>query len=414
MQTLLFFFYTIGIHLGNLYVWVGKYFSTKLSLLWHGRRQTLKKSREDLLPYRHCIWMHCASLGEFEQGRPMLESLRHLHPEKKIVLTFFSPSGYEIRKTYPGADLVMYLPSDLPHNALRLVTMLKPDLFILVKYEFWWHLLNTLRKQGSHVVLVAGIFRKKDYFFSPVFSPFESLLRQLAYIFVQDDASFKCLEEKKFSNVFIAGDTRVDRVLQMRDEVVLPEKIMKAAEGNKVMVYGSVWLSDMHLVSKAVKAYPGMFHILVPHDIRRENIAEIMAQLQQQAGLLSDGQWHGKVLVVDQIGILASLYSVAAFAYIGGGFGKAIHNLLEPAVFGIPVFMGPRHTKFTEAIALKERGVVQSVQHAEDLVKAIGDMADHPEKSAYIRNAAERWFTENKGATSRITQSLAHYLKPKI
>lgn len=406
--------YTAGIHLGNAFIWVAKWFSPKMNQMWRGRQRTIQLMREDVQAYRHCIWMHCASLGEFEQGRPLLEAWRKSFPGIKIVLTFFSPSGYEIRKGFAGADMVLYLPADLPVHARLWLTRLQPRLCVFVKYEFWWNILQSTLKQGIPTILVAGIFREKDYFFHPLLRPFLQIVRQFDAIFVQDGRSLRCLESHGCKNGILTGDTRVDRVLQMRQVAQVPAEIQEYAANRKVVIYGSVWLADLPVVQNTIRQFPDFFHIVVPHDISASNMAETGRQLGVSSDIYTIRPWRESVMLVDTIGMLASLYSLASYAYIGGGFGKAIHNLLEPAVFGIPVCMGPAHTRFTEAVALKDLGVAKEVRKADDMAAWISQLESDPASVQSIRQLSETWFENNAGATKRITQSTQQFLEKQI
>ncbi len=410
MNHLVFFFYTIGIHLGNLYIWTTALFRPKMAILRKGRLQTLKLKQEDLVPFRHCIWMHCASLGEFEQGRPLLEALRQKYPHTKIVLTFFSPSGYEIRKNYAGADLVLYLPSDLPFHSENMISCLRPCLFVAVKYEFWWNLLRELKKQSIPTILIAGIFRKKDYFFHSLARPFLDILKAFTAIFVQDAESFQLLQNQRFTNVLLTGDTRVDRVIQMRKQATISEDILHYTAQNPAVVYGSVWLSDMDVVRQTIQTFPQYTHIVVPHDIGSQNIEDIKKSMGCASSVYTRKPWTEKVLVVDTIGMLSSLYSLARFAYIGGGFGRAIHNILEPSVFGIPVYMGPRHKKFAEAVALQKLGVALALKSPEQMATHMKQMEANPQEYQKTSQQAEEWFLKNKGATTQILTGVEQWI----
>ena len=410
MNHLVFFFYTIGIHLGNLYIWTVGLFRQKMQLLRKGRLRTLKLSNQELEPFRYCFWMHCASLGEFEQGRPLLEALREKYPHTKIVLTFFSPSGYEIRKNFGGADLVLYLPSDLPFQSKKLITCLRPRLFITVKYEFWWNLLQQLKKQGVPTMLIAGIFRKEDYFFHPIARPFLEILRTFSVIFVQDAASRHCLEHHRFQNVQLTGDTRIDRVIQMKQQAEVSEDILRYTAQNPVVVYGSVWPSDMDVVNHTIREFPHFCHLVVPHDIHSHNVEIIRGRMESGSSVYTRKPWTGNVLVADTVGMLASLYSIARIAYIGGGYGRAIHNTLEPAVFGIPVYMGPKHKKFAEAAALKQLGVAISLKSPGQMAEHMKEMEEKPEEYHKIKQQSEEWFTKNKGATAQILTGIEQWM----
>lgn len=405
MNSIILFLYTLGIHIGNLFIYFASFFSQKLRTLWSGRQATLKKISQES-PYNDSIWVHCASLGEFEQGRPVIETIRQKYPDSKLILSFFSPSGYEIRKDYPMADEIIYLPSDLVSNARALIDYFKPSIFIIVKYEFWWNLIAQLQKNKIKTYLISGIFRESNYFFQPGMSVFQNLLREFDRIFVQDEASGQLLQQYDIHNYTVAGDTRTDRVTENAQNVVLPEKIQTYVLGNPCIVYGSIWLEDVPMMMAVIKQYPKYKHIIAPHDIGEKNISAITKLLDSEFSLYSDQAYNCNVLIINNIGMLNKLYSIANIAYIGGGFGKGIHNILEASVFGIPVIFGPKYKKFKEAVDLVQVGAAFVVHTPDECLSIVSSIWNQSGLSDTIANATKNYFDKNRGATDKIIRHL--------
>lgn len=412
MKYILFFLYSIGIHLGDLYLYIGKKFSDKLQLLYTGRKETWRKLSEFATNNKNnkTIWIHCASLGEFEQGRPVIEWIKQHHPDKKIVLSFFSPSGYEIRKEYQQADLILYLPSDLKTNNKRLLSLIKPSAVIFVKYEFWWNLIQLLTRSQIPVFLISAIFRKEDYFFNPLFRPFLASLKLYQNIFVQDEVSESILKKHGFKRVVVAGDTRIDRVIERALSPELPEKIKTFADKSTLVVYGSIWISDIAVVKKMILSFPGFKHILVPHQISETALMEIKKAIALPMDVYSVNGLTQNVLLIDNIGMLSSLYAVAKYAYVGGGFQYGIHNILEPAVYTIPVFFGPNHKKFNEAVNMQKNQMAFGIQGYEEMAEIIKSFESNDAKYMEIRNKIQDYFQDNRGATKKIISHLVPYL----
>ncbi len=405
MNSIILFLYTLGIHFGNLFIYFASFFFAKLRTLWSGRQATLKKISQKS-PYDESIWVHCASLGEFEQGRPVIESIRQKYPECKLILSFFSPSGYEIRKDYPMVDEIIYLPSDLVSNARKLIAYFKPSIFIIVKYEFWWNLIALLQKNKTKTYLISGIFRESNYFFLPGMSVLQNLLRGFERIFVQDEVSGQLLQQHGIHNYTVAGDTRTDRVTENAQNVVLPEKIQTYVLGKSCIVYGSIWLEDVPMVLAVIKKYPEYKHIIAPHDIDKKNISAITKLIDSDFSLYSDFNPECNVLIINNIGMLSKLYSIADIAYIGGGFGKGIHNILEASIFGIPVIFGPKYKKFKEAVDLVQVGATFVVHTPDECLSIVSSIANQSGLSDTIANATKNYFDKNRGATDKIIRHL--------
>lgn len=408
MPHLLFFIlYTTGIRLGNLIIYVGRFFSDKINLLYKGRKNTLKSIERGVSEIQHPIWIHCASLGEFEQGRPLIEAIRTAYPKEKILVSFFSPSGYEIRKNYTHADEIIYLPSDTPINNQKLLNFYQPKMLILVKYELWWNLIKEVQSIQIPIFLISGVFRENDYFFKKWLTICSTLLSRFEMIFVQDDESVRVLNSNLIERTVIAGDTRIDRVLDSLASSIVPEKIKAFTNNQKVIIYGSVWMTDIQVVSAMIAAFPKFRHIVAPHDIRKGNIDDISKQIMSSSSLYSADSIDSHVLIIDNIGMLSSLYAVADFVYIGGGFGAGIHNILEPAVFGNPVFFGPKYKKFNEAVALVEGGAAFSIKQGEEMAMLAQKLLTDSVYLANVKDRIHQYFNKNRGATQKILRHLA-------
>ncbi|MDR0694761.1 MAG: 3-deoxy-D-manno-octulosonic acid transferase [Prevotellaceae bacterium] len=358
--------YNIGIYFYSLIILVVSLWNKKAGLFRRGRKHGYKQWEiigQDGAPV---AWFHCSSLGEFEQGRPLMEAYRNRFPAHKILLTFFSPSGYEIRKNYTGADWVLYLPLDTPRNARRFVTTVKPKIVIFIKYDFWHNLLHALKKQAIPVYVASAIFRPPQAFFQWYGGFFRKMLHAYRYLFVQNEASKELLASIGITNVFVTGDTRFDRVWQLAQT---PEKlpvIENFSAGQPTIIAGSTWLADEEKLAAAFAVLPANTKlVIVPHEIHEEHLAAIAKyfapfgvtrySMGRGARDTGDSLVH-RVLVLDTIGMLSSVYRYGTVAYIGGGFGAGIHNTLEAAVYGIPVVFGPNYQRFREAGDLISQG----------------------------------------------------------
>ncbi len=353
--------------------------------------------------------MHCASLGEFEQGRPLLEKIKNEAPHLKILLTFFSPSGYQIRKNYPGADLVTYLPADYSSNARKFLDITKPCMAIFVKYEFWFNYLNELHHREIPTFLVSGIFRPQQHFFKFYGAFFRKGLQAFTHFYIQNEASVYLLQQIGFQNVTLSGDTRFDRVIHQAEHFEELPEIKLFAAGHKVIVGGSVWPADLKIILPFIEKHTDLKFILVPHEPEHGLVLRLKNQIGTGAILwseLSDAKPENyRVLIIDTIGLLSRLYYYCHVAYIGGGFGAGIHNILEAAVYGKPIVFGPNYHKFTEAVDLiKSRGAL-SVKSKGEFEQAI-DYFLQPQNQEEAKKICRQYISQKSGATSIIVTDL--------
>jgi len=378
-------------------------------MLRKGQHQAFALLKEKIEPDTRYVWFHAASLGEFEQGRPVIEQLKREKPETKILLTFFSPSGYEIRKNYAGADIVSYLPLDVPGNAWYFVNLVKPSKAIFIKYEFWPNYLLALQAENIPVVSISAIFRPEQVFFKDYGKWYKKLLLTFQHIFVQDKFSKELLQAHGINNVTVAGDTRFDRVYdlyQQAKQLPLIEEFVKGAE--KVIVAGSTWPKDEELLVQYLRLHPDVKLIMAPHEVHNSHIAEISKLLDGKFVRYSDATAENvkstNCLVVDIIGILSSIYRYANVTYIGGGFGVGIHNTLEAAVYGLPVVFGTNYQKFREARELIAIGGAFSISNYVTL-EAQFDLLLKDNNAGKI---AGEYVKSNTGATEMILKVLTH------
>jgi len=388
-------------------------FRPKIKTLVEGRALSMDKILNYKPKYadKSTVWMHCASLGEFEQGRSVIEAIKIKNPETNILLSFFSSSGYEIKKNYSGADFIFYLPSDTFENAKKLIFCLKPNLVIFVKYDFWWILLNTLQKNEIKTVVISGVLRKNHYFFHFLFKPFANILKKINHLFLQNQSSVEVAISKNFSNVSLAGDTRIDRVLSSRSQKIsLDRNFENWISGKNSIIYGSVWESDINVIQPFILQRQDLNHIVVPHDISRSNISRIQYKLGVSNCLLSQNNFSSSLIIIDNIGMLSSLYKFSFGVYIGGGFGLGIHNTLEAAVYGVPIWIGPKYQKFKEAVDLIELKSIFTIGNQKELLSSMTKILDDEDKLKQIPLINESYFNESKGATKKIME----YIKQLI
>ena len=406
--------YNFGIYLYKIAVLIASFFNQKAKKLQIGQAGALSLLKRTIEPNTSYIWFHAASLGEFEQGRPVMEQLKKENPETKILLTFFSPSGYEIRKNYAGADVISYLPLDTTTATRKFVKLVNPSKAIFIKYEFWPNYILELKKANVPVYSISAIFRPSQVFFNWYGSWYRNLLKTFTHIFVQDKNSLQLLADSGFSNVSVAGDTRFDRVADLAHQaktIPLIEAFVKDA--NKVIVAGSTWPKDEELLVRYLKLHPDIKLILVPHEIHHAHIMGISKLLDgkfvRYTELNEQNVLTTNCIVVDTIGLLSSIYRYANVAYIGGGFGVGIHNTLEAAVWNVPVVFGPNYQKFREARELIAIGGAFSIAHYE-LLEAQFDLLLKDNTAGRI---AGDYVKNNTGATDLIIKEICPLNLPK-
>ena len=372
-----------------------------------GRKDIFKRMAEVISPEDKVVWIHAASLGEFEQGRPVIEKIRELPPEYKILVTFYSPSGYEIRKNYAGADYIFYLPIDTPGNAKKFLDVAHPEIAIIVKYEFWLNLLSELKRRGVRTYLISAIFRRNSIFFRSYGSIWRQALDSFEQMFVQNEESKELLHEIGFDNVVVAGDTRFDRVAEIARNVKKVPIVERFKGDSPLFVAGSTWGPDEEILQTLINDNPQIKFVVAPHEMENSRIERIIAQTKGGAVRYTCCNEESdfskiQVLILDTIGILSSVYGYATWSYIGGGFGVGIHNTLEAATFGLPIAFGPNYQKFKEARDMVALGAATKVESAEDLSAWFAPLRD--DKSALQRagSAAKSYTQRNQGATSLI------------
>jgi len=399
--------YNIGIKLYYFFAIIASLVNTKAKAWVNGRRT----QKVTALP--KSIWFHFASLGEFEQGRPVLEAVKAQYPHQKIVITFFSPSGYEIRKNTPLADAVYYLPLDTAQNAQQFINTVKPTAVIFTKYEYWYHYFNELHQQQIPLYVISAIFRPKRIFFKWYGSLHRSMLTKVTQLFVQDEASKKLLSTIGIKQVQVSGDTRFDRVYANSQQPKALRIIGEFKNNKPVFIAGSTWPADEELLVKLIDHYPAWKFIFAPHEIPEDKVSKLMSLLPagkavrfSQISTLQTPLSSYSVLVIDNIGMLSSLYQYGEVAYIGGGFGVGIHNTLEAAAFGLPVMFGPNYSRFKEAQDLVNLQAGFSINNADELQIVVDKLivdADYRYKASTI---ARQYVAKSKGATEMIMQSI--------
>lgn len=399
-------FYSILIHIAAA---LGK---TKAKQWVAGRKNIFVHMEEKMQhDQRQSIWFHFASLGEFEQGRPLLEKLYAEKKAYKIIITFFSPSGFEIRKNFSQADFIFYLPMDSKKNARKLLQLFNPALAIFTKYEFWYHYFDELKKAGTPLYMISSIFRKEQIFFTFYGGLYRDILKKVSHFFVQDKNSEILLQSLGLENVSISGDTRFDRVFENKETAKSISYIEKSKDNRKVIVAGSTWSPDEEILLRFISEEKKHYKlILAPHEISIEKINNLKRKFESQVDVILFSQInedkHFDVLIIDNIGMLSSLYQYADIAYVGGGFGAGIHNILEAIVFGPPVIFGPNYEKFREAHELIKKGTAFSISDFESFYHLIRNLEDE-KKLASCKEINLNYIEEHRGATQKILKHLS-------
>ncbi|MCR4853664.1 MAG: 3-deoxy-D-manno-octulosonic acid transferase [Prevotella sp.] len=430
MYNVVVFFMQLGIAIASL-------FSKKVKKMWKGERAAFAYLKENVDPEAHYAWFHAASLGEFEQGRPIMEQLRRDHPEYKILLTFFSPSGYEVRKNYEGADLICYLPIDTITNARRFLRSIRPELVFFIKYEFWYNYLHILKHRNVPLYSVSSIFRPGQIFFRWYGHQYGRVLKCFTRFFVQNETSRELLATIGITDVDVTGDTRFDRVLQIKeaakrlpivenfceyniaddpdDDLVFAHAGFTPAKG--VFVAGSSWPPDedifiRYFIEHKLFGYGKWKMIIAPHVIDEDHLTQIEQKLEgcnvvRYTKAKTDiSIQQADVLIIDCFGLLSSIYHYGTIAYVGGGFGVGIHNLPEAAVWDIPVFFGPNNARFQEAQELKANGGGLEINNYDDFARLMANLEEHPEELKRRGDAAGHYVKGRAGATEMILKTV--------
>ncbi len=399
--------YNLVIFLVRLLANIAALFDPKARLLIQGQHKLIQKiTAANATNHSPVIWVHCASLGEFEQGRPVIEAFRNLYPTYKILLTFFSPSGYEVRKTYAQVDWVFYLPWDTSKNARQFIDAVKPVLVIFVKYEFWFHYSNELKKREIPLLSISSIFRKDQVFFKPYGKFYRSILAKFTHFFVQNDESLKLLQSIGVQSVTVGGDTRFDRVKSLVSQAEEIEIAKKFKGSQKTIVIGSCWPEDLEILTPFINEKSSQLKfIIAPHETTEAHINSIEKTVKVKCIRFSqpgEKPEEASVLIIDNVGMLSRLYRYGEFAYVGGAFGKGLHNILEPACYGIPIFFGNKnYQKFQEAVDLLNRGGAFAVNDYQDL-KEKYEMVNIPQTFLLACNVTKQYVEEKLGATKKI------------
>jgi 3-deoxy-D-manno-octulosonic-acid transferase len=402
------FLYNLVISIAGFFLKIVALFSPKIKLFVAGRKNVFSVLQEKIKPSDKTIWFHSASLGEYEQGLPVIEKIKEKYPDHKIIVTFFSPSGYEVRKNNTVADVTVYLPLDTRSNAKKFLKLVHPELAFFIKYEFWLNYLKELETSKTPTYLISGIFRDNQMFFKWYGGFYRKALKAFTYFFVQNESSKEKIEAIGFHNVIVSGDTRFDRVNAILERDNTLDFIENFKNNSPTIVIGSSWPKDEALLAEYINQAPDhVKFIIAPHNIKVDQIESLKSQITKSTVLFSEKKGLDlsgyNVFIIDTIGLLTKIYSYGTIAYVGGGFGNpGIHNILEPATFGIPIVIGPNYSNFAEAVQLValEGCIVisNSNELKENLDRLLNDNLFFEEKS----NICRSYIQDNTGATNTI------------
>ena len=416
--------YNIIIYLYQLGVIITSLFNEKVRKMWQGERDAIRVLRQQIDPDARYVWFHAASLGEFEQGRPLMEELRRQHPEYKILLTFFSPSGYEVRKNYQGADIICYLPLDTITNARRFLRTIRPVMAFFIKYEFWYNYLHILRHRGIPVYSVSSIFRPGQVFFRWYGRQYSRVLKCFTRFYVQNEISRELLSTIGIQNVTVVGDTRSDRVLQIKDaakQLPIVEAFCQPSIGNgqqpPVFIAGSSWPPDEEIFIPWLNGHTDWKVVIAPHVIAEDHLRQIEKMLEgrkviryTEAEKMSASDLSTlasyDVLIINCFGLLSSIYRYADVTYVGGGFGVGLHNTLEAAVWEVPVIFGPNNQRFQEVQGLKACGGGLEIASADDFRRYMQGFVDERTLAAELGEKAGAFVRQLTGATEKILSDI--------
>lgn len=404
--------YALAIHLYHIIINIAALLGHQKAKLWvRGRKNIFENIATTIDKSDKKIWIHASSLGEFEQGRPVIEKLKELKPEYKIVLTFFSPSGYEIRKDYKGADHIFYLPLDTRTNANRFIDLVQPEIAIFIKYEFWHHYINVLKQKSIPLYLISANFRKDQHFFRWYGGWFRKLLFNFKHIFVQNERSLNLLKSIGLNSITVAGDTRFDRVYAIATAAKELPLVKNFVGNSPCLIAGSSWEPDEDLLTSYFNETNHSFKmIFAPHEIKEPGLQSLIQKINKKvirySQLKETPDVQADVLIIDNIGMLSSLYRYGNIAYIGGGFGKGIHNILEAATFGMPILFGPHYGKFQEAIDLIKAGGAFPITDYPNLKLTLDTLIENTDKANASGNISRNFVQDNRGATNIIVKEL--------
>ncbi len=399
--------YNLSIRAYVFIIRMASFFNPKAKQWVAGRKNIFTRLEQAIDKQADIVWFHAASLGEFEQGRPVIEAYKQQHPQTKILLTFFSPSGYEIRKNYDGADYIFYLPADFPANAKRFISIVNPKAVYFIKYEFWYHYLNVIRKQQIPCYIFSTIFRSNQLFFKSYGKFYRNMLKAFTHFFVQNEESKQLLHQIGFDNVDIVGDTRFDRVYAIANNAKQLPELEQFSDNRLVVIAGSTWPKDeAHLIRYINTTKNDYKYIIAAHEVDESHIKQITSQIKKQwvryTQATPEAIANAEVLVIDCIGILSSLYRYGDIAYIGGGFGKGIHNTLEAATFGMPIIFGSNYHKFQEAKDLLQIKAAITYNVYDKLEKTLDFFYSNREAIESAGKSAKLYVQQQCGATDKI------------
>jgi len=402
------FLYNLVVSIAGFFLKIVALFSPKIKLFTEGRKNVFAILEDKIKPTDKTIWFHSASLGEYEQGLPVIKKIKERYPSHKIIVTFFSPSGYEVRKNNTVADVTIYLPLDTKSNAKKFLELTHPELVFFIKYEFWLNYLSELEKRKIPTYLISGIFRESQMFFKWYGGFYRKALKAFTFFFVQNESSKEKIEAIGFHNVIVSGDTRFDRVNAILERDNSLDFIEKFKNNSPTIVIGSSWPKDEALLAEYINEAPdNVKFIIAPHNIKADQIASLKAQITKSTVLFSEKENQDlsnyNVFIIDTVGLLTKIYSYGTIAYVGGGFGNpGIHNILEPATFGIPILIGPNYSNFAEAVQLVSLGgcivITNNSDLKQNLDRLLTDKGFLEEKSRICKT----YIQENKGATNSI------------
>lgn len=398
--------YQLAIYVYLCGVAIASLFSKKVKTMWRGERDALRILKEKVDPNAQYVWFHAASLGEFEQGRPLMERLRKEHPEYKILLTFFSPSGYEVRKNYEGADIICYLPLDTIRNSRRFLRAVKPCMAFFIKYEFWYNYLHILKHRQVPVYSVSSIFRRDQIFFKWYGRQYAYVLKCFTRFFVQNEYSKELLAKIGITNVDVVGDTRFDRVMQIKEAARQLPLVDAFKQDRPVFVAGSSWPPDEEIFIRYFNAHREWKMIIAPHVIGEDHLRQIESLVEgktvRYTQATTDAVRDADCLIIDCFGLLSSVYQYGEVAYVGGGFGVGIHNVLEAAVWDMPVIFGPNNQKFQEAQGLKMVGGGFEIASEDDFVKFMSSFMSDQAVLSHAGSQAGQYVQSLVGVTDKI------------